>query len=109
MQDQTLDEGTTNSWEDVLSGLPPGCAPIRADRRAQHPAIQTMQRQSIYRECNWGLEYDRGSAMSLGHLPKARALARSNALYGVRQMAPETPRRVRTWLADCICPIWRTP
>jgi hypothetical protein len=101
MQDRTVDEATTKLMEDVLSGA------AAWDERQLGPvvdanvgAIHTMQRATNLPECDWGLEYDRGPAMSIGHLPKARALARLNALYGARQMAQgDAEGAVGTWLA----------
>jgi hypothetical protein len=101
MQDRTVDEAATKLMEDVLSGA------AAWDERQLGPvvdanvaAIHTMQRATNLPECDWGLEYDRGSAMSIGHLPKARALARLNALYGARQMAQgDADGAVSTWLA----------
>jgi hypothetical protein len=87
--------------EDVLSGTG-----VWDERQlgpvldANLAAIRTMQRATDLPECNWGLEYDRGSAMSIGHLPKARTLARLNALYGARQMAQgDADGAVNSWLA----------
>jgi hypothetical protein len=101
MQDRTVDESTTKLMEDVLSGVAPW------DERqlgpvvdANVPAIRTMQKATALPECNWGLDYERGAAMSIGHLPKARALARLNALYGARQMAQgDADGAVSSWLA----------
>jgi hypothetical protein len=101
MQDRTVDEATTKLMEDVLSGA------AAWDERQLGPvvdanvaAIQTMQRATNLPECDWGLDYDRGAAMSIGHLPKARTLARLNALYGARQMAQgDAEGAVSTWLA----------
>lgn len=101
LQDRPLDQGTAKLMEDVLSGAAPWdeqrLGPIID---ANVPAIRAMQRGTALPECNWGLDYDRGSAMSLGHLPKARVLARLNALYGARQNAlGDTDGAVNTWLA----------
>jgi hypothetical protein len=101
MQDRTVDEATTKLMEDVLSG-----AASWDEQRlnpildANHDAIRTMQKGTLLPECNWGLDYDRGAAMSLAHLPKARAMARLNALYGSRQLAQgDAEGAVNTWLA----------
>lgn len=101
MQDRTVDEATTKLMEGVLSGA------AAWDERQLGPvveaniaALRTMQKATALPECNWGLDYDQGSAMSIGHLPKARALARLNALYGARQMAQDDANgAVTTWLA----------
>ena len=62
-------------------------------------AVRAMQRATELPECNWGLDYGLGAAMPLAHLPKARVLARLNALYGVRQMAKgDAEGAVNTWL-----------
>jgi len=101
MQDRIVDEATTKLMEDVLSG-----AAAWDERQlgpvveANIPALHTMQKATALPECNWGLDYEQGSAMSIGHLPKARALARLNALYGARQIAQgDTNGAVTTGLA----------
>jgi hypothetical protein len=100
MADRSADDATIKIMEDVLSGA----APWDEQRLGQiveenSAAVQTLQRATELAECNWGLEYSRGAAMSLGHLPKARVLARLNALYGTRQMAKgDTAAAVKTWL-----------
>lgn len=101
LQDHPADEATTRLMEQVLAGSAnwdeQRLGPIVAANAA---AILSMQRGSELPDCNWGLEYSRGEAMSLGHLPKARVLARLNALYGARQMAQgDTAGAVTTWLA----------
>ncbi|HWF05381.1 MAG TPA: hypothetical protein VHA06_16970, partial [Candidatus Angelobacter sp.] len=83
MADRSADDATIKLMEDVLSGASAWdeqrLGPIVEENSA---AVQTLQRGSELTECNWGLEYSRGAAMSIGHLPKARVLARLNALYG---------------------------
>jgi hypothetical protein len=62
--------------------------------------VQAMQSATRLPDCNWGLDYSLGDSMPLVHLPKARVLARLNALYGVRQMAQgDADSSVSTWLA----------
>jgi hypothetical protein len=100
MADRSADDATIKLMEDVLSGASAWdeqrLGPIVEENSA---AVQTLQRGSELTECNWGLEYSRGAAMSIGHLPKARVLARLNALYGARQMAKgDTAGAVKTWL-----------
>jgi hypothetical protein len=101
LTDHSADRDTIKSMEDVLSGT----APWNEQKLGQiveenSAAVTAMQRGTQLPECNWGLDYARGAAMSLGHLPKARVLARLNALYGVRQMAKgDTAGAVATWLA----------
>jgi hypothetical protein len=101
LTDHSVDQATVKLMEDVLSGT----APWDEQKLGQiveenSAAVIAMQRATQLPECNWGLDYARGAAMSLGHLPKARVLARLNALYGVRQMAKgDTAGAVATWLA----------
>jgi len=101
MQDRNVDDSTTKLMEDVLAGTAQWdeqrLGPIVT---ANEAAIHTLQRGTALPECNWGLEYDRGSSMSIGHLPRARTLARLNALYGARQMAQGNAEGAAiTWLA----------
>ena len=99
--DRPTDEATNKAIDDVLSGAAAWdeqkLGPI-VD--ANEAAVRSLQRATKLSECNWGLEYDRGFAMSLGHLPKARVIARLNALYGARQLAKgDAAGAVDTWLA----------
>jgi hypothetical protein len=101
MADRSADDATIKLMEDVLNGTAnwdeQKLGPIVEENSA---AVHTLQRAEDLPDCNWGLDYSRGSAMSIGHLPKARVLARLNALYGARQMAKgDTAGAVNTWLA----------
>lgn len=101
LQDHPADQSTSTLIEQVLAGSSnwdeQRLGPIV---EANSAAVLSMQRASELPECNWGLEYSRGEAMSIGHLPKARVLARLNALYGARQIAKgETTGAVTTGLA----------
>lgn len=101
LQDHPADEATTTLIEQVLAGSANWDEQrLGAIAEANAAAVLSMQRGSELPECNWGLDYGRGEAMSLGHLPKARVLARLNALYGARQIAKgDTAGAVTTWLA----------
>jgi hypothetical protein len=62
-------------------------------------AIQEMQRATKLPDCDWGLEYSRGSRASIAYVPRARVLARLNTLYGIRMMAHgQTQTAVEAWL-----------
>jgi hypothetical protein len=101
MKDQTIDEATSKLMDEVLSGT------AAFDEQRLGPivdensfAIRGLQRGTALSECNWGLDYSLGSAVPLAHLPKARVLARLNALYGARQLAKgDADGAVNTWLA----------
>lgn len=100
MKDRPIDDATSKLMEDVLNGSAgwdeQRLGPIVEENAY---AVQAMQRATTLPECNWGLDYSLGSAMPLAHLPKARVLARLNALYGARQMARgDTEGAVKTWL-----------
>jgi hypothetical protein len=101
LTDHSADRATVKSMEDVLTGAAQWDEQKLGEVLEENsPAVIAMQRATALPECNWGLDYERGSAMSLGHLPKARVLARLNALYGVRQMAKgDAAGAVATWLA----------
>ncbi|MGC2698308.1 MAG: hypothetical protein WA738_21175 [Candidatus Angelobacter sp.] len=101
LADRPTDDATNKAIDDVLSGASAWdeqkLGPLVA---ANEAAVLSLQRATKLTECNWGLEYERGSAMSLGHLPKARVIARLNALYGARQLAKgDATGAVETWLA----------
>jgi len=101
MKDQTIDDATSKLMDEVLSGT------AAFDEQRLGPivdensfAIRGLQRGTALSECNWGLDYSLGSAVPLAHLPKARVLARLNALYGARQLAKgDADGAVNTWLA----------
>lgn len=101
MKDQTIDDATSKLMDEVLSGT------TAFDEQRLGPivdensfAIRGLQRGTALSECNWGLDYSLGSAVPLAHLPKARVLARLNALYGARQLAKgDANGAVNTWLA----------
>ena len=99
--DRPTDEATNKAIDDVLSGAAAWDEQkLGSIVDANEAAVRSLQRATKLSECNWGLEYDRGFAMSLGHLPKARVIARLNALYGARQLAKgDTAGAVDTWLA----------
>ncbi|HEX4603629.1 MAG TPA: hypothetical protein VH724_06520 [Candidatus Angelobacter sp.] len=101
LTDHSADRATVKSMEDVLTGAAQWDEQKLGEVLEENSAaVIAMQRATALPECNWGLDYERGSAMSLGHLPKARVLARLNALYGVRQMAKgDAAGAVATWLA----------
>ena len=101
MTDHSADNATIKLMEDVLNGTAnwdeQKLGPIVEENSA---AVHTLQRAEDLPECNWGLDYSRGAAMSIGHLPKARVLARLNALYGAQQMAKgDVSGAINTWLA----------
>jgi hypothetical protein len=99
--DRPADEATSKAIDDVLSGAATWDEQkLGSIVEANEPAVRSLQRATQLTECNWGLEYERGFAMSLGQLPKARVIARLNALYGARQMAKgDAAGAVETWLA----------
>jgi hypothetical protein len=101
MKDRSIDDATTKLMEDVLSGNAAWdeqrLGPIVEENSF---AVRFMQRATELPECNWGLDYSLGSATPLAHLPRARVLARLNALYGARQMAKgDVEGAATTWLA----------
>jgi hypothetical protein len=100
MKDRVIDDATTRRIEDVLNGRAdwdePSLGPIVEENA---DAVRAMQRGTELPDCNWGLDYSLGPALPLAHLPKARVLARLNALYGVRQMSQgDSEAAVTTWL-----------
>jgi hypothetical protein len=101
MKDQTIDNATSKLMDEVLNGS------ATFDEQRLGPildensfALRGLVRGTALSECNWGLDYSLGSAVPLAHLPKARVLARLNALYGARQLAKgDADGAVTTWLA----------
>lgn len=101
MQDHPADPAMSKLIDDVLSGSSTWDEQrLGTIVQENEAAVLEMQRASNLPECNWGLEYAQGDNMSIGHLPKARAMARLNALYGARQMAKgDINGAVTSWLA----------
>jgi len=67
---------------------------------ANAEAIGVMRRASTLSDCDWGLEYDRGPAMAVTYLARARVLGRLNTLDGARAMARgDAAGAVDRWLA----------
>lgn len=101
MKDRAIDNATSKLMDEVLNGN------ASFDEQRLGPiveensyAVRGMQRGTELPECNWGLDYSLGAAIPLAHLPKARVLARLNALYGARQLAKgDSEGAVATWLA----------
>jgi hypothetical protein len=101
MQDPPLDKGILDLVDNVASGKAAWdesrLGPILD---ANEAAIQTMQRGSRLRDCEWGLEYELGPAAPIPHLAKARVLGRLNALAGMRFAARgQLPEAISTWIA----------
>lgn len=101
MRDVPTDEVTQALLEKTVSGQTAWdeskLGPI-LDANAD--AIDAMQRATKLPFCDWGLEYSRGAQASIAYAPRARALARLNALQGVRLMARgDSQSAVNTWLA----------
>ena len=49
-------------------------------------AVETLQRGAAIPQCDWGLEYERGSATPIDYVRKALALGRLNVLYALHQL-----------------------
>jgi hypothetical protein len=99
--DAQLDDATVKSMEDVLAGKT-GWDEKRLGPllEANLAAIQAMQRATHLTQCDWQLEYELGPSTPLYHLPRARVLARLNALYGLRALAQHEPAAaVQSWVA----------
>jgi len=101
MKDQSIDDATSKLMDEVLNGSASfdeqRLGPILDGNES---AVRGLQRGTALPECNWGLDYSLGFAVPLAHLPKARVLARLNALYGARQLAKgDANGAVTTWLA----------
>jgi len=102
MEDRATDEGTLKLIDKALAG-----DAVWDNQRfgailmgKNEYAVKLMQQASTLPECNWGIDYNRGSAADLAHLPKARAMARLNALYGARLWAKgDYEGAVDSWLA----------
>jgi len=100
LHDPPSDKETQELLETTAAGETPWdeakLGPI-LDRNAL--AIEEMQRATKLPECDWGLEYSRGARASVGHLVRARVLARLNTLYGMRLMAKgQAQGAVDSWL-----------
>jgi hypothetical protein len=63
-------------------------------------AIETMQRATRLPDCDWGLEYSRGSETPITFVRNsALAMGRLNTLYGIRQAAKgDAAKAADTWM-----------
>ncbi len=101
LQDLPVDKATQELLEKTASGETPWdeskLAPII---EKNEEAILGMQRATALPDCDWGLEYSRGSRTSIAPVVKARIMARLNALYGMRLAARgDTQQAVDSWLS----------
>ncbi|HLJ87139.1 MAG TPA: hypothetical protein VKZ53_09970 [Candidatus Angelobacter sp.] len=88
LNDQPTDEKTTKLIDSVLAGSAEwDDANLGPLVHQNEYALTLLHRATQLPDCDWGLDYSQGQATDLGHLPKARALARLNTLLAYRQMA----------------------
>ncbi len=102
MQDLSVDKDTQNLLEKTAAGEATWDeARLGPLLKANAGAIELMQRATKLPDCDWGWDYGRGAQASMAYAPwRARALARLNALEGLRQMAMgDSQSAVNTWLA----------
>jgi len=101
MQDPPADEATRKLLERTVSGDAVWDESRLGELIQQNEtAIQEMQRATKLPDCDWGLEYSQGPRASIAFMMKARALARLNTLYGLRQAAHGDPQAaVKSWMA----------
>ena len=59
-------------------------------------ALQTMQRATKLPECDWGIEYGRGTRAPITYLARARVMARLNTLQALREIADATETPLNT-------------
>jgi hypothetical protein len=100
MQDSPADEATLKLLEKTTSGDAAWDEAKLGDLiQRNYTAIQEMQRATKLPECDWGLEYSQGPRASIAFMMKARAMARLNTLYGLRQAAQgDSDAAVKTWM-----------
>jgi len=101
MHDPPADKSISDLLEKTAAGDAPWdeakLGPIVDENRA---AIRTMQRATKLPDCDWGIEYSQGPAASIAPVVKGRALARLNAVYGMRLAAKgDVQGAVDTWVA----------
>jgi hypothetical protein len=100
MQDVPTSEADARELDSIVKGeLPWDEAKFGTliDRNAE--ALATMRRATELPICDWGLDLDLGPAAPVAHIAKARALARLNALAGIRLASQGNQRQaVDTWL-----------
>jgi hypothetical protein len=67
---------------------------------ANAEALETMRRATTLADCDWGYDYELGPRAPIGHVARARALARLNTLAGMRlAQQGKTSEAVEVWLA----------
>jgi hypothetical protein len=100
LQDPPGDKATGDTLEKVSAGDAPWNDSLSPILDKNLFAIEIMERATLLRECDWGVEYDQGPRASIAYVPRARVLARLNTLYGMRADAKgDSQKAVGTWLA----------
>jgi hypothetical protein len=100
MDNPSADSELAKRLDRVASGTQPWDAKLVSVVDGNKEALETMYRGTRLPSCDWGLEPEMLADAPLGHLSRARALARLNVLYGMR-LAEEgkTADAVDAWLA----------
>ncbi|HXB57660.1 MAG TPA: hypothetical protein VN461_23065 [Vicinamibacteria bacterium] len=100
MDNPTADSELAKGLERVASGTQPWDDSLAPIVDGNQEALATMHRGTRLPSCDWGLEPEMLAAAPIGHLSRARALARLNVLLGMR-LAREgrTADAVDAWLA----------
>jgi hypothetical protein len=101
MKDPPADKATADLLEQVALGAAPWDeARLGTILDANADALDIMQRATKLPTCDWGVEYELGSAAPIAHLARARALGRLNVVAGARLVSRgQLPAAVETWLA----------
>jgi len=101
MQNPPADKDTADLLERVTDGQAPWDeAKLGTILDENRDALAIMQRAAGLQSCDWGLEYELGSATPIAHLAKARALGRLSVLAGKRLAARgERMQAADVWLA----------
>ncbi len=100
MENPSADSELAKRLDRVASGLLPWDDRLATIVDGNQEALAMMHRGTRLPSCDWGLEPEMLADAPLGHLTRARALARLNVLYGMR-LAQEgrTADAVDAWLA----------
>jgi hypothetical protein len=100
VENPSADSELATRLDRVASGMQPWDDRLATIVDGNQEALATMHRGTRLPACDWGLETEMLAETPIGHLSRARALARLNVLYGMR-LAQEGKMAdaVDAWLA----------
>src|SRR5260370_12027356 len=96
MQDSALTDRQAKEVNTMLDGTAPyDDLKYKGLVEKNRPALETMARATVLRNCDWGLDYKLGEDVPVDYARKALALGRLNVLYVFHLLIPRDKPRAR--------------